>query len=84
MTATTIKVPSDLRDRLNSEARAAGVTVASVIERLLEERDRAELFRRMREERAELSAEERAEIETEYRLWSGAAGADVLGYAPRA
>jgi macrodomain Ter protein organizer (MatP/YcbG family) len=77
VTATTIKVPSDLRDRLNREARADGVTVASVIERLLDERERAELYRRMREERAALTADERAELEAEYRVWDDAARVDA-------
>jgi predicted transcriptional regulator len=80
VTATTIKVPSDLRDRLNREARADGVTVASVIERLLEESERAELYRRMREERAALTPEERAELEAEYRVWDDAARVDAGRY----
>lgn len=80
MTATTIKVPAELRDRLNREARAEGGTVASVIENLFEERDRAELFRRMREDRAALTAEQRAELEAEYRLWDDAAGEDARRY----
>jgi macrodomain Ter protein organizer (MatP/YcbG family) len=80
VTATTIKVPSDLRDRLNREARADGVTVASVIERLLDERERAELYRRMREERAALTADERAELEAEYRVWDDAARVDAGRY----
>jgi len=79
MTATTIKVPSDLRDRLNAEARDAGMTVAGVIEQLIATRDRAELFRRMREDRARLSAEERSDLEAEYRLWSDAAAGDARG-----
>lgn len=52
MPATTIKVPSELRDRLNSEARESGNTVATVIERLLADRDRVERFRRIRQARA--------------------------------
>lgn len=84
MVATTIKVPSDLRDRLNSEAKDAGTSVAGVIERLLETRDRSELFRRMREDRARLTPSERAEIEAEYRLWDDAAGVDVGRYDPHA
>lgn len=80
MTATTIKVPIDLRDRLNAEARSAGRTVADVIEELLESRRRAEIFDRMRRERAALSAEERAELEAEYRLWEDGSGEDLARY----
>ena len=80
MAATTIKVPSELRDRLNAEARDAGSTVAAVIQGLLESRERAELFRRMRAEREQLSAAERAELEAEYRLWDGAASDDARRY----
>lgn len=80
--ATTIKVPEELRDRLNAEARASGGTVADVIESLLADRERSELFRRMRDERARLTAAECAEVEAEYRLWEGAAGEDLDRYDP--
>ena len=80
MAATTIKVPSELRDRLNAEARDAGSTVAAVIQGLLESRERAELFRRMRAEREQLSAADRAELEAEYRLWAAAASDDSRRY----
>lgn len=82
MAATTIKVPSELRDRLNEEARASGHTVARVIESLLDERDRGELYARMRAERARMTDDERAEVEREYRAWSDAAAADVLAAGP--
>jgi len=80
MAATTIKVPSELRDRLNAEARDAGSTVAAVIQGLLESRERAELFRRMRAEREQLSDAERAELAAEYRLWAAAASDDARRY----
>lgn len=47
--ATTIKVPTELRDRINRDARARGVTAAGLIEGLLdgyERRRRMELFGR--------------------------------------
>lgn len=47
--ATTIKVPEDLRDRINREARERGVTAAGLIEGLLEgyeRRRRMEAFGR--------------------------------------
>lgn len=49
--ATTIKVPVELRDRINREARARGVTAAGLIEGLLdgyERRWRMESFGRCR------------------------------------
>ena len=44
MGATTIKVPTELRDRINSEARAGGLTAAGLIAKLLDERQRAARF----------------------------------------
>ncbi|MEE4023906.1 toxin-antitoxin system protein [Gordonia sp. PKS22-38] len=49
MAATTIKVSVELRDRINRDAEANGVTAAGLIERLLdgyERRQRMELFGR--------------------------------------
>lgn len=49
MVMTTIKVPVELRDRINQDARARGVTAAGFIERLLdgyERRERMEAFGR--------------------------------------
>lgn len=49
MTLTTIKVPADLRDRINRDARERGVTAAGLIEGLLdayERRRRMEAFGR--------------------------------------
>ena len=66
MTSTTIKVPSDLRDRLNAEARKEGRTVAEVIEKLLLERGRAERFRAIREFRATQTPEQMAEYLAEH------------------
>lgn len=80
--ATTIKVPESLRDRLNAEARASGGTVAEVIQSLLADRERSELFRRMREERARLTPEERDDLAAEYRRWEDAAGGDLDRYDP--
>lgn len=47
--ATTIKVPTELRDRINAGARARGVSAAGLIEGLLdayERRQRMEAFGR--------------------------------------
>lgn len=49
MASTTIKVPVELRDRINRDARQRGVTAAALIERLLdayEQRQRMESFGR--------------------------------------
>lgn len=49
MTTTTIKVPAELRDRINRDARERGVTAAGFIEGLLdayERRQRMEAFGR--------------------------------------
>lgn len=46
---TTIKVPTDLRDRINRDARARGLTAAGLIEALLdgyERRQRMDAFGR--------------------------------------
>lgn len=46
---TTIKIPSELRDRINRDARAQGMTAAGLIARLLdadERRQRMEAFGR--------------------------------------
>ena len=40
MPATTIKVPSELRDRINQDAHAHGLTAAGLIEKLLDAHDR--------------------------------------------
>lgn len=77
MTATTIKVPADLRDRLNAEARGASTTVAGVIERLLDERDRAERFRRIREAREATTRPRAADAAAEFADAEAAAIADL-------
>lgn len=49
MATTTIKVPVELRDRINRDAAANGVSAAGLIERLLdgyERRQRMEAFGR--------------------------------------
>ncbi|MGO1594919.1 MAG: CopG family transcriptional regulator [Ancrocorticia sp.] len=47
MSATTVKVSAELRDRINHEARARGTTAASLIEVMLDDyvqRQRMEAF----------------------------------------
>jgi predicted DNA-binding protein len=69
MTSTTIKVPSDLRDRLNAEAKREGKTVAGVIEGLLESQARADRFRAIRAARDRMTPAERADLEAERALF---------------
>lgn len=69
MTATTIKVPSELRDRLNAEAQRDGLTVAGVIERLIAESERVERFRQIRLARDRMTADDRASYDKETALW---------------
>ena len=72
MASTTIKVPSELRDRLNTEARRTGGTVADVIESLFAESNRVERFRQMRMARARMSNHERTAGAAEHALWESA------------
>lgn len=50
MTATTIKVSSELRDRLKHEASERGHTLAELLEALLEEDGRRRRLARLREQ----------------------------------
>ena len=72
MPATTIKVSSELRDRLNAEARRANTTVAGVIEGLVAERERAERFRAMREAMSSASAAELDDYQRDVDEWDTA------------
>ena len=61
MTVTTIKVPSELRDRLAAKAKQHNATMAAVIAHALDEAEEQEFWRRVREENARITDEERAE-----------------------
>ena len=80
--ATTIKVPEDLRDRLNARARASDLTVAQVIEKLIAADERAERFRAIKEARARTTPAQWAEYEEESRLFEDASNADLAKYDP--
>ena len=60
MTVTTIKVPSELRDRLAAKARHDNLTMATVIARALDEAEEREFWDRVRAVNAALTDEERA------------------------
>lgn len=68
MTATTIKVDSEVRDRLNALASECGLTAGSMVEKLIEDylwRQQVELAKRqMREAPAEVWADYMAEFRT--------------------
>lgn len=59
MTVTTIKVSSDLRDRLKESASAHGRTLGEHLEALLREEERRERFARLREQLASNPPDER-------------------------
>ncbi|ROS79148.1 toxin-antitoxin system protein [Cellulomonas sp. PhB143] len=78
MTATTIKLDSALRDRLNAESRERGVPVGSFVEELLEAWLREQRFARLRDEMARTDPTERAAHAAEDAAWDATA-ADGLG-----
>jgi hypothetical protein len=80
--ATTIKVSEDLRDRLNVRARAADLTVAQLLERLIASEERAERFRAIKEARARTTPAQWAEYEEETRIFEEASNADLAKYDP--
>jgi predicted transcriptional regulator len=69
MTATTIKVSSDLRDRLNDAAHDEGLTTGSFVERLLERYLREQRFASLREAMAAGSDEAAASYRAEMEAW---------------
>ena len=80
--ATTIKVPEDLRDRLNARARASDLTVAQVIEKLIAADERAERFRAIKEARARMTPAQWAEYDEETQIWERASNEDLAAYDP--
>ncbi len=77
MTATTIKVSTQLRDQLNAEARRSGMTAAQVIEQLLAERARANRFRAIRDARDAMTPHQRAGLERERDAFEAASLANL-------
>jgi predicted transcriptional regulator len=69
MTATTIKVSTELRDRINAVAAEQGLTAGSLIEKVLEEylwRQQVELAIRQMQS---MTPEEKAEYMAEFEEW---------------
>ncbi len=69
MTATTIKVSSELRDRLNEAARDEGVTAGSFVEHLLELYLRERRFAALRESMAGMDDAAWASYRAETEAW---------------
>lgn len=74
MTATTIKVSTDLRDRLNEAAREEGMTTGSFVEELLELHLRERRFARLRAALASSDEADRASHEAEAAAWDATLG----------
>jgi predicted transcriptional regulator len=58
---TTIKVPTELRDRLAARAKKENITLAAAIARALDEAEERQFWDAVREENARLTEEERDE-----------------------
>lgn len=69
MTTTTIKVSTDLRDRLKSHAAAEHLTMNSYLEKLLECEERARRFAVLREQMANTSEEDWKSYREETEWW---------------
>lgn len=71
MTSTTIKVSSELRDRINAVAAEQGLTAGSLVEKVFEDwlwRQQVELAIRQMQS---MTPEERAEYMAEFEEWDG-------------
>ena len=74
MTATTIKVSTEVRDRLNAVAEEQGLTAGSMVEKLLEDwlwRQKVELAK---QQMRSATKEEWADYLAEAEAWDVAAG----------
>lgn len=75
MESTTLRVRSSTRDRLNRLAHQDDVSVAELLERLVDQEERARLLRAMNEDFAALRADRRAwrAFTAETALWDATA-----------
>ncbi|WP_415855103.1 hypothetical protein [Sinomonas sp. G460-2] len=67
MTATTIKVSRELRDRINHDAEDRGLTAAALLAELVDEYERAQRFAAVRRAYSSLSVD--GDEATESALW---------------
>lgn len=67
MATTTIKVPTELRDRISASARSRGTSAAGLLAELLDEHERTERFAAVKAAYARLSLDDDYWAET--RAW---------------
>jgi len=72
MTTTTIKVSTEVRDRLKAQAAASHLTLGQHLERLAEAADRGLRFEALRQAIQATSDEAMAAYERETRAWTDA------------
>lgn len=72
MTVTTIKVSTELRDRLKEQARAENSTIGAYLEKLLERELRAHRFEQLREAMSKTTPEEWQSCREETEWWDRA------------
>lgn len=80
MTATTIKIDSSLRDRLNELAAAQGRTAGSTVEKLLDDYLWQQKVEAAVGQMCSMSAEERGKYLAEVQLWDSTAGDGLKGW----
>ena len=78
MTVTTIKLHSEVRDRLNALAAERGCTAGSMVEKLLDSYLRRVAVERAIEQMNAMSPREREEYLAEFREWEDATIGDGL------
>ncbi|MBT8160907.1 MULTISPECIES: hypothetical protein [Arthrobacter] len=72
MSATTIKVPHELRDRINHDAGERGLSAAALLTELLDGYERSRRFEAIREAYGRLPEDDTYAQET--RLWDETSG----------
>lgn len=82
MTMTTIKVDSDLRDRINDAARTRGVTAGALLRDVFGRWDREQRFAAIREAMARTPPERMASYLAEAAEWDATAAGDGLREEP--
>lgn len=82
MTMTTIKIDSDLRDRLNGAAREQGVTAGSFVELLFDRWLREQRFAAMREAMARTPDDLAESYRRGTEAWDAVAPDGLAGDAP--
>ena len=72
MSATTIKVSSELRDRLNAVAAERGLTAGSLVEKLLDDMLWQQQVELAAQQMRDMTPEEHADYMEEFRSWDRA------------